>query len=187
MRSLYEHLSNVFKREECSKFITGDESDIKEISIEDIETVFNAYYHPENCFLVVTGNFNPYEMIAAIKDNQSKKDFGKYLNPFRIKKNEPKKVIKDYHELEAGVKNNKIRVSIKLSLQDFKEVDLYEMMIYTKLILKANFGDSSNFKNELLAKELVYDMSYNVNKMDEFLMLTITATTKYNNVFHITL
>lgn len=179
MRSLYEHLSNVFKREECSKFITGDESDIKEISIEDIETIFNAYYHPENCFLVVTGNFNPYEMIAAIKDNQSKKDFGKYLNPFRIKKNEPKKVIKDYHELEAGVKNNKIRVSIKLSLQDFKEVDLYEMMIYTKLILKANFGDSSNFKNELLAKELVYDMSYNVNKMDEFLMLTITATTKY--------
>lgn len=179
MRSLYEHLRNVFKREECSKFITGDENDIKEIDVQDIENVFNTYYHPKNSFLVVTGNFNPYEMIAAIKDNQSKKDFGEYLNPIRIKKNEPKKVVKEYHELAAAVKNNKIRITAKVNLNDFKNIDIYEMMIYTKMILKTNFGDSSKFKNELLDKELIYDMSYNVNKMDEFLMLTITATTKY--------
>ena len=181
MRSLYDHFKNIFKRQECGKFITGDPKDIKSISLEDIENVFNTYYHPENCFLVITGNFNPYEMLDAIKENQKKKDFGKYLNPVRIKSSEPKKIIKDYDEFEAGVKNYKIRVAVKVPLQDLKNLDNYKILLYTRMILKINFGSCSHFKNELLDKELIYDMNYTVNKMDEFLILSVIANTSYKD------
>jgi len=38
-------------------------------NIEDIELVYNTFYHPKNMFLVVTGNVNPYEIEQIVNDN----------------------------------------------------------------------------------------------------------------------
>ena len=89
---LFKHLSNIFHTYEHKYPITGTPQYIKDITLEDIELVFNNFYHPENMFLVVTGNFNPYEMMEKIRENQNKKMFPKYKNPSRILKKEIKKV-----------------------------------------------------------------------------------------------
>ena len=38
-----------------------------------IKTCYNTFYHPENMFLVVTGNFNTQEILNSIIQNQQKK------------------------------------------------------------------------------------------------------------------
>lgn len=176
---MYGMFKNFFKREECTKFITGAPEDVKRITLDDITNVFNAYYHPANCSLVITGNFNPYEMLAAIKENQSKKEFGSYLNPVRIKKTEPRKIINDYEEIEGNVNSYKIKVAVKIAINDFKDLSFLELLLYTRMVLKINFGTCSDFKNELLDKELVYSINSSVNELDGFLLFQINADTEY--------
>lgn len=54
--------------------ITGEVEDIKEISLDDVEIVYDTFYHPKNMFLTITGNFNPYEMAKTVEDNLAKKN-----------------------------------------------------------------------------------------------------------------
>lgn len=178
---MYGLLKNIFKREIYSKIITGEVEDIKKITLNDIKLIYDAYYHPANGYLVITGNFNPYEMVARIKENQNKKDFGKYLNPIRINTSEVKNIIKDYEEVEANVTNYKIKVGIKVPLNKKNESDLYKALLYSKIIMKANFGSTSDFKNDLIDKELIYNNFYAVNSFDDYLIYTVTIDTLYKD------
>ncbi len=179
MLNMYGVLKNIFKREEDYSLITGKEEDIKKITLEDIELVYKAYYHPSNMNLVITGNFNPYEMLASIKDNQSKKDFLEYLEPKRIKELEPKKVIKSYDEIESNSKCIKIKVAIKSKISDYKGMDLIKILTLGKILMNANFGSTSVVKNDLLDNELINNMHVNVDKMDDSIIYIITIDTNY--------
>ena len=44
----FELLNNIYKYDNHKYLVTGDEEDIKSISIEDAKNVFDAFYHPEN-------------------------------------------------------------------------------------------------------------------------------------------
>ena len=176
---MYGIFNNLFKRKECTKFITGTIEDVKKITLEDVTNVFNTYYHPQNCSLVITGNFNPYEMLAAIKENQSNKEFGKYLNPIRIKSSESKKVIKEYEEVDANVNNYKIRVAIKLRVDDYKDLTMLKVLLYTRIIININFGMCSDLRNELIDKELVHEINCGINELDRIIIFQIYADTDY--------
>jgi predicted Zn-dependent peptidase len=179
MLNMYGILKNIFKREEDYSLITGVEEDIKKITLEDINLVYNAYYHPSNMNLVITGNFNPYEMYASIRDNQSKKKFNTYLNPLRIKEYEPKKVIKKYDEIESNSKCIKIKIAIKSRISDYKKMDIIKVLTLGKILMYANFGSTSVVKNYLLDNELINNMHVNVDKMDESILYIITIDTNY--------
>ena len=69
---LFKHLDNIFNKSEYKKLITGTKEDIKSITLEDIKLVFNTFYHPKNMFLVVTGNFNTYEIAEILKEGRRK-------------------------------------------------------------------------------------------------------------------
>ena len=45
------------------------------------KNVFNAFYHPENMLLVVTGNVNPYEVIKICESYYEKVNVPSYQNP----------------------------------------------------------------------------------------------------------
>ena len=179
MLNMYGILKNIFKREEDYSLITGVEEDIKKITLEDINLVYNAYYHPSNMNLVITGNFNPYEMYASIRDNQSKMKFNTYLNPLRIKEYEPKKVIKKYDEIESNSKCIKIKIAIKSRISDYKKMDIIKVLTLGKILMYANFGSTSVVKNYLLDNELLNNMHVNVDKMDESILYIITIDTNY--------
>ena len=76
--------------------VTGDTEDVKGTTTEELQMVFDTFYHPKNMFLVITGNFNPYEAVAIVKENQSKKDFIEYKEPVVKREKEPKGVNKEY-------------------------------------------------------------------------------------------
>lgn len=178
---LFKHLDNMFHNYEHKKLITGSPKDIKEIDIDDIKLVYNTFYHPQNMFLVVTGNFNPYEISETVKENMNKKEFSQYLNPEKIIKKESKKVRVEYEELDINVTNKKIKIGIKIPKKIFKNLDDLHIRLFIGMILKANFGNTSDFKDELLQKEIISSMSYMSEIFDDYLIIMFTIDSEYKN------
>ena len=171
---LFKHLDNIFYDYPYKDLITGSAKDVKKITLEDIKLVFNNFYHPENMFLVVTGNFNPYEILDALKENQKKKKFPKYLNPERIIPKENKKVRVEYEEVNINVTNKKIKIGLKMPKSDFKGYDDLHIRIIMSLILKANFGVTSDFRDYLLEKEIISNLSYTCDIFDDYVTVMFT-------------
>ena len=176
---LYHHLNNLFNNYEYKKVITGKKDDIKKIKLEDIKLAFNTFYHPENMFLVVTGNFNPYEIANAVKENQKNKKFDKYNNPERIINKELAKVNKTYEEKNINVTTKKIKIGVKIPKNLFKKFNDLHIRIYLSLLLKANFGSTSDFKDMLLTKELINNMSYMFELFDDYIIIMFTIESEY--------
>lgn len=172
-------LNNMFYNEPHKKIITGEPEDVQKISYEDIKLVFNAFYHPANMFLIVTGNFNPYEVMESIKENQNNKTFNKFIKPTRIIKKESKRVVKKYEELEKNVSVKKIKLGIKIPRKSLKEFDDLHIRTYLNILLKANFGGTSDFRDELLNKEIINEMAYSYDIIDDFVTIYFTIESDY--------
>lgn len=172
-------LKNMFHEIKYKEFITGNPDEVKEISLEDIEVVFNNFYHPENMFLCLTGNFNPYEMAKIIDENMNQKSFLEYKEPVIIEKKEDCSVVKEYEEIELNVTTSKVRYGIKIPCSKFKNYSDLEIRMYISLLLNINFGSTSDLQEELLVKGLITSISATCDIYEDYVGIIISADTEY--------
>ncbi|HIS11932.1 MAG TPA: insulinase family protein [Candidatus Onthocola stercoravium] len=177
----YDNLKNVLQKSNYRNLITGEVEDIKEISLDDVEIVYDTFYHPKNMFLTITGNFNPYEMAKTVEDNLAKKEFGEFQEVDIISESEPKKVTKDYLEENVGITYPRVKYSLKIPVNKFKNVETIDLKLLCDLILNINFGSTSEFRSDLILKGLVTSMGYSLDIYEEYLVITITANTNYQD------
>ena len=176
----------IFRNDHRKNLLTGTTKDVKSTTLKDIMACYNAFYHPSNMFLVITGNFNPEEALAIIEENQSKKEFSKPVEIKRKKITEPKEVVE--HEIikTCNVEIDKATVAIKIPKSNFKSLNLsdVELNIYISIIINSMFGRSSEIREQLVSGNVVNDGIY-VNKYftDEYLIITITSETPYKERF----
>ena len=175
----YNNLKAVLQKSKYRNLITGEVEDIKKIELDDIKNVYDSFYHPKNMFLIITGNFNPYEMAKITEENLSKKEFKEYIEPIIIDEQEPKKVTVEYSETNVNVSYPKIKYSLKIPLNKFKNIENLDLKILVRLILNINFGPTSDFYTELIEKELVTSLSSTLDIYEDYLVITISATTNY--------
>lgn len=175
----FHSLLNTLQKSKYRNTITGTPDDVTSITLEDVKLVYDAFYHPENMFLTLTGNFNPYEMACLVEDNLSKKKFGKYLNPIIIKENEPKKVTTKYKEEYINVTYPRLKFSIKMDMSRFKNYSSLELKILTSLLFNINFGATSDFKDELMEKGLIQNMNVTCDVYDDTFVVTINVTSNF--------
>lgn len=175
----FHSLLNTLQKSKYRNTITGTPDDITSITLEDVKLVYDTFYHPENMFLTLTGNFNPYEMACLVEDNLSKKKFGKYLNPIIIKENEPKKVTTKYKEEYINVTYPRLKFSIKMDMSRFKNYSSLELKILTSLLFNINFGATSDFKDELMEKGLIQNMNVTCDVYDDTFVVTINVTSNF--------
>lgn len=175
----YDNLKNVLQKSNYRNLITGEIEDIKEISLDDVLVAYETFYHPENMFLAITGSFNPYEMAKLVEDNLAKKDFGEYKNPEIIRVSEPKKVTAEYMEEEINITYPKVKYSLKIPINKFKNIGSMDLKMVVNLIMNINFGATSDFRSELMLKELISGMGYSVDIYEEYLVITLTINTNY--------
>lgn len=175
----YNNLKAVLQKSKYRNLITGEVEDIKKIELDDIKNVYDNFYHPKNMFLIITGNFNPYEMAKITEENLSKKEFKEYIEPIIIDEQEPKKVTVEYSETNLNISYPKIKYSLKIPLNKFKNIETLDLKILVRLILNINFGPTSDFYTELIEKELVTSLSSNLDIYEDYLVITISATTNY--------
>ena len=177
----YDNLKNVLQKSNYRNLITGEVEDIKEISLDDVEIVYDTFYHPKNMFLTITGNFNPYEMAKTVEDNLAKKEFREFQEVDIISESEPKKVTKDYLEENVGITYPRVKYSLKIPINKFKNVETIDLKLLCDLILNINFGSTSEFRSDLILKGLVTSMGYSLDIYEEYLVITITANTNYQD------
>lgn len=175
----YDNLKNVLQKSNYRNLITGEVEDIKNISLEDVKNAYNTFYHPENMFLVITGSFNPYEMAKVVEDNLAKKSFVKYKDPEIIKISEPKKVTNDYLEEEMNITYPKVKYSLKIPVNKFKNISTLDLKMAINLLMNINFGATSDFRSDLLLKGLISSMGYSVDIYEEYVVITLTYSTNY--------
>lgn len=169
----------LFKKDKRRFLVTGEEDDVRAISAKELQLVYDTFYHPRNMFMVITGNFNPYEAIGMIKENQRQKKFLKYTNPVKKKIIEPVEVNKKKVEIEANVEIPKVKICYKMARQNFKDYDSLVLAVYLGAILRNNFGNTSLLKEDLMEKELITAIGFSKVIDENIVLIEITFETKY--------
>ena len=168
----------LYKKDKRRNCVTGEEKDVVNTTVEELQNVYDTFYHPMNSFVIITGNFDPEEAIKIIKDNQSKKKFKKYLEPIKMREKEPSKVNTEYKEIEANVEIPKVRICYKMPKSVFEGFDDVMISIYLSIILRNNFGITSVLREELLEKELVVGLGISREIFNDVVTLEINMESR---------
>ncbi|MBR1416794.1 MAG: insulinase family protein [Bacilli bacterium] len=174
----YETQKSIYSKNKRRNEITGSEKDISKINKNELELVYDTFYQPSNMFLIITGNFNPYEISMAIKENQNKKKIKK-IHFTKIYDKEDAKVNKENTEISDNIEIPKLSLAYKMSRRKFKEFNDLYLKIYLDLIINANFGPTSNLKEDLMEKELIYTLTYSINIDNDNVVIELDSETKY--------
>lgn len=184
MDVLYEHIrKNSFHNNPFKNSIIGTTKDINKIDEKVLYTCYNTFYHPENMFLVVTGNFNVEEILDAITNNQNNKDYKK-LEKIDVKKyKEPDDVVKEKEIINLKTEVPKMSYNIKIPLSNLK-TSRKKYNLYLFILFSCLFDDTSYFdefaKNENLITNSLY---LNLLNCDSHLLLSlINETPNYDKL-----
>lgn len=169
----------LYKKDKRRNYVTGDVLDVEAITEKELEMVYKTFYHPENMFLVITGNFNPSEAVGIVKENQARKKFPTYLKPLRKRDKEPNTVNDKYQEIEANVEIPKVKMCYKMPKSLFKKYDDRLVNVYLSIILRNNFGSTSYLREELLESELVVSIGAGRDIFNNVVTLEVNMETKY--------
>ena len=169
----------LYVKDKRRNFVTGDEDDVRSTTVTELKKVYNTFYHPKNSFLIITGNFNPYEAVRIVKENQDSKMFKEYLNPIKKREKESTKVNVEYQEIETNVEIPKVKICYKMPKSIFKDYDDVMVNIYLSIILRNNFGSTSLLREELLEKELVVGLGATRDIFNDVVTIELNVETKY--------
>lgn len=142
----------MYKKNPIRIDVAGSVESIQKIDKDILYTCYNNFYVPENMVLVMTGNFNPEEMIEKVKSKITIK------NRKHIEKVE-------YVE-DENVNQKKISEAMDVSLPIFAfgykmkptNKDKVKRNLSIEILLEILFGTSSELYKELYEKGLIYDL-----------------------------
>ena len=171
---------NTLKTNPYKDSIIGTTEDINKITKEDLETCYHTFYHPSNMFLVVTGNFNPEEVIDIIKKNQDKKNFTKE-DKIKIKEfNEEDKVVKEKEVIKVETNIPKVAYTLKIPIKNLK-ITRRKLHLYLYILFTILFDETSEFDEELKKENIISNTTYvNLINCDTHILISlINETNKY--------
>ncbi len=181
---LYDKIrENTIKVNPFKDSIIGTVKDISKIDKELLEKCYYRFYHPENMFLVVTGNFDKDEMFLAIKENQTSKRFQK-ASKIKIKEyQEPDKIVKEREIVGCNTDVPKMGYSIKIPKNIFN-INTRKLNIYMFIIFNLLFGETSHFDEECKQNGIITStLYYNILDIDtHFIVSLINSGEKYEEL-----
>lgn len=181
----YASYENVFVNDLRKNLISGEVEDIKEITLENIEDCYNTFYNPNNMFIIVTGNVNPYEAMGIVEEKERDYEYNN-VEINRKKINEPIRVSNEYKEIKMNVETNKVSISYKIPKKNFKKYNLKDEMLYLYMEILFNilFGTTSDIQDKLLTSSVIQD-GININKIytKDYMVFSLTTDTDYPEMF----
>ena len=175
---LYEYIrKNTLHQNPFKDSIIGTKKDINKITKDILFTCYNTFYHPSNMFLVVTGNFDENELLNAIKENQSKKEY-KNKKQIKIKEyKEPDKVVKEKEIITIQTEIPKIAYNIKIPLSNI-EISLRKYNLYLFIIFSCLFDDTSLFDEEAKKEGIITNsIAINLLNCDSHVLISLINET----------
>ena len=155
----------------------GTKKDIENMRLNQLKIIYDAFYHPENSFLVVTGNVDPEEVIALVKENQDKKIEKTYSQPVLETYKEPKKVVKKIETKYANIETPRVYLTVKIPRNKIEIEDVLLLDIIN-VVLNSNFGVTSLLREELLEKKLIVSMGTCGYIEEDYILLQVFVKSK---------
>ena len=181
---LYEYIrKNSFYHNPFKDSIIGTIDDINKITKDVLYTCYNTFYHPQNMFLVITGNFDEEDLLESIKKNQSDKKF-QLFQKIKIKEyQEPNKVVKQKEIVKIDTPIPKVAYNIKIPLENIK-MDIRKYNLYLFILFSSLFDDTSNFDYEAKNENIITNSLYlNLLNCDSHALISlINETTSYEEL-----
>lgn len=181
---LYDKIrENAIKVSPFRESIIGTVESVNSITKEELLECYHNYYHPNNMFLVVTGNFDIYKMLEVIKHNQEGKNFEKKSSLKLKKYDEPDKVVKEREIVKCNTNIPKVAYSIKIPIKPFN-IDKRKLSVYMFIIFNLLFGDTSLFDEEAKKKKIITNtIYYNILNIDtHFIVSLMNNCEKYEEL-----
>ena len=177
----YKTFENIFVNDKRKYLISGEIEDIKKIYVDNILECYNTFYNPNNMFVIITGNVNPYEALAIIEENQSKKQFNNIEISNKII-NEPLKVNEKYTELEMNVETNKVSITYKIPKKNFKKLNLKDelLQLYITLLFDILYDSTSEIQDRLISSSIIQN-GININKTytKDYIIISLMTESDY--------
>ena len=177
----YASYENIFVNDKRKNLISGKVEDIKKITVDNIYDCYNTFYNPNNMFIIITGNVEPYEALAIIEENQKEKVFNN-VEIINKEINEPFKVNKDYLEKEMNVETNKISISYKIPRKNFNRLKLKdeELNIYVSLLFEILYGPTSDIQDKLISSSIIQNgIDINKTYTKDYIVVSLMTESDY--------
>lgn len=160
--------------------IIGTVDDIENITKEDLETCYYTFYHPSNMFMVLSGNFDPEEIMNVIRENQDKKEFDE-AKKIKVKEfKEEDSVVLEKEIINVDTSIPKVAYTLKLPIKNAnlsrRRLHLYMYILFTTL-----FDETSLFDERLKEEKIINNTTFiNLLNCDTHLLISlINETNKY--------
>ncbi len=174
---------NLFSVLPIREKIAGSVFEIEKITKEDLYNAYNTFYNPSNMFLVIGGAVQPEKMETLLKNHEKLNSIKAKGKIKRAEYQEPNEVREEFQELYMNVKLPKIRYSIKINKDKFKDFKEIELNMYMGVIMSSLFGGTSDFKEKVTTEELTTGFYVEKNNYANYLTLDITAESDKADLF----
>lgn len=147
-------MHNLFVEHPLTYDIAGTAQSVDAITVDDLMTCHQTYYHPSNTLLVVVGPVDPTQLIALIEANQASKSFAQIEVP-----NVPEYEValrKSYDTITHLEAQDKLMIAYKQSPEVYQGNFLkyrFAMNIYLEIM----FGSTSDFYERLVDQGVIND------------------------------
>ncbi|WP_330949005.1 EF-P 5-aminopentanol modification-associated protein YfmH [Virgibacillus sp. MG-45] len=147
--------------------IAGTVPSIQSITKDDLYTCYRTFYHPENMYLFVAGNFNPDNMIALIKENQAAKEFASLEEIKRDYPSESRTVAMEDYTIHMPVSIPKCTVGIKESVDTLHGIPFLKRDLLQEMIVTHYFSKGGPFYQALYNENLIDESFYVETNLDK--------------------
>ena len=174
-RIYYLANENLFVNHPHKHPVAGYVESIAKLNEEILYDTYNTFYHPNNMYLVITGNINPKETIKYIKEYFKDKKYSE--NTLEIKKeNETEKVKNKTKTIQMDITNKIITKAYKIKTgSKNKFLNNIYLMIYLDIL----FSEMSEFYNKNHKdKNILKDVDYFINNVDDYTIIYFDTEVK---------
>lgn len=167
---------NLFHNSYFKHSVLGSLEDINSITKEMLYDCYNAFYHPSNMYLTITGGFDINQTLDFIKEYYQKLGLSYQKPPVKINKQEPETVFKDKEIVHRNTENKEILISYKVKPPKKSRIitDLY-----FSLLLNLKFSEISDFPDITFNDEnIITDVGCSFYTADDYYIINVGVTVK---------
>lgn len=157
--------------------VGGTLEEVEQTTIQDVKTLYDAFYHPKNQFIVIAGNFDQEEVLKTIKEFYDTITFSEY-DASVIPYQEPV----DIHHIEDSFQfptpKPYTEISIKIPATGYSCTELLDLEFYIGSFFSSSFGITSSLYKKLIDNNIIIDsIRYGYTPVDSFQILSFGAYT----------
>ncbi len=174
--------NNAFSNSFIKYPVLGTKEGIESVPTEELKRLYNDFYTPNNMFIVVTGYFNPSEVLEFITK------YTKNIKPSSskikvIKPKETENICTEYEEISLPVAEPKVIVGYKVKIPESLNLIKYKLIL--NMALGSVFGTTGDAFEELNNMG-IKRTNYETEVVDDYILLCFKAstnkTTEYINI-----